>query len=129
MTDQTPILTPARLAEIEARTRAATPGPWDWVDYGEVITRDEHDSIAMAMETTMGHTNAAFIAHARTDIPALLSHLRALEAENARLRALLMRVTDHLEAKVAYDHSASATTTAAIFEARAALQPEPKEPQ
>jgi len=76
------------LDAIEARANAATPGPW----------RDQHhecsevwgpapDSQTHSMQIArIGRAqfdvlNAAFIAHARTDVPALIARVRELEAE------------------------------------------------
>ena len=119
MTDQTPTLTPAQLAEIEARTEAATPGPWaqmkgwsleivpaadadkglgasiypsDDLKYAQPIAKANFDDFTdpakfshRRVRKAESLADAAFIAHSRADIPALLSHLRALEADNARL--------------------------------------------
>ena len=57
------------LDEIEARANAATPGPWR-----------EGSSDLYSVR------NAAFIAAARTDVPALIARVRELEAECERLR-------------------------------------------
>ena len=68
-----------RLNEIEARTNAATEGPWVCVlngDESEVtyanapITWDDHGGEVF----TEG--DAEFIAHARTDVPALVAALK-----------------------------------------------------
>lgn len=81
-----------RLAEIEARANAATPGPW-----ARDIEQNESAVIACSSGTitTWGvrFNDAAFIAHSRVDIPDLCAALRAslaacerLRAENAELR-------------------------------------------
>ena len=94
------------LAAIKARCEAATPGPW------AVAGKDEDDhtpwvialdgdaepwwvaawvaAFAMDITPTDGVNNAEFVAHARTDVPALV-------AEVERLR----RVVGH---EVADDH-------------------------
>ena len=87
MTDS-PMLSAERLDKIEGRVKAATSGPWRMqggtnifkiiIGDGEFCDFIHHDA-----------NNAVFIAHARADIPALLSHTRALEAENGRLREAL----------------------------------------
>lgn len=80
-----------RIEEIEQRTNAATPGPWKWqCEWKE----DGYHSGAMGElkpnilwygmdgeENIYCHEkiNAEFIAHARTDIPYLISRVRALE--------------------------------------------------
>jgi len=106
-------LSDAQLREIKARGERATKGPWnltitsageddtdgrwaierlnkrDWdsavggldgLDRAVIIPWDyEGYSAGMYIRDT----DANFIVHARTDIPALLSHIDALEAENA----------------------------------------------
>lgn len=57
-------MTQQRLAEIEARCEAATPGPW----------KPKRDFLSW-------DCNAAFIAHARQDIPALLAEVERLGAD------------------------------------------------
>lgn len=98
------------LEAIKARAEAATPGPWDsrrseWADDPDLMTVDgepagdpwwvHHDGWIDADDTGlfMSEADAAFIAHARTDVPALVAEVErlrdvvaALEAENARLR-------------------------------------------
>lgn len=70
-----------RLAEIQARAEAATPGPWH-EEAGNVHV--EHGRLA-----TIGGTyvtavpDAEFIAHAREDVPALVAALRAVLAVHA----------------------------------------------
>jgi hypothetical protein len=66
-----------RLDEIRTRADAATSGPW-------------------GVWTSMD--NAAFIAHARSDIPYLLDRLAASEQEAARLGAALRHYGQHDEA-------------------------------
>ena len=89
------------LDEIERRANAATPGPW----------RDQHhecfevwgqapDSQTCSMQIArIGRAqfdagNAAFIAAARADVPALIARVRELEAECAALRRELARLMD-----------------------------------
>jgi hypothetical protein len=63
---------------IEAREQAATPGPWESSDprgraHGYVFGLwSGYDG-----EVTIG--DAVFIAHARTDVPALIAYARELE--------------------------------------------------
>lgn len=72
------------VAAIQQRAEQATPGPWKAEDIGAgtvacgVVAESgrviiEHDFVAP--------NNAEFIAHARTDVPALLAHLALLEAQ------------------------------------------------
>lgn len=96
----TQVLTPAALAAIEARVAAATPGPWayephgDTGDYGVGVLLDDDDNpvtgyqecgVCVVAEPVAPevshHSDADFIAHAREDVPALLAHIRRLEAE------------------------------------------------
>lgn len=87
MTNQT--LDDQRLNEIEARINAAYPGPW-WTDGREIYQGDTGNtpSILRWIGDTRrpddwdgSRDNAAFIAHARTDVPALLAEVRRLRAE------------------------------------------------
>ena len=77
---------------IRARADAATPGPWSCyatVPY-EVFVEpvgDDHDSPAIAHQMVW-QCDAEFIAHARTDVPALLDALAAAEAERDEARRL-----------------------------------------
>lgn len=75
-------MTPEELQEIRERCEAATEGPWTRLDARQCCTgfciepvlhgSDPDDSLSVA--------DATFIAHARTDIPALLARVRELEA-------------------------------------------------
>ena len=70
-----------RLNEIEARANAATDGPWEGIRYpdgllGRVIASDEL-GVCIA-EDFPDDADAEFIAHARTDVPALVAALRAV---------------------------------------------------
>ena len=86
-------MTPDRLAEIKARVEAATPGPWR-SEYsgatGPVVMDDEArtalDHIARCPHFR-SHSDAEFIAHARTDIPDLLAEVKRLRALGDRLAA------------------------------------------
>ena len=91
-----------RLNEIEARANAATGGPWGWRNTQDVYLMGARSRVVMAFER-MGmqgaqpsfrrddgclypagkenintFADAAFIAHARTDVPALVAALRAV---------------------------------------------------
>ena len=91
------------LAPIKARADAATPGPWragrsDMTSYGGYDgepfknvygpNKYEHPNIPGEMvpesvargETDLCHENAAFIAHARQDIPTLIAVIEKLDA-------------------------------------------------
>jgi hypothetical protein len=87
---------PLNLDEIEARAAAATPGPWTtdgWEIYqgtgagipdlmkwvGETCRADDYDG---------SRNDAAFIAHARTDVPAMTAEIRRLRAQVAAVTAV-----------------------------------------
>lgn len=73
-----------RVAEIRARLEAATPGPWQtWPDG----TEESVESVSVGRFVCHLNSNmrqfredAAFIAHAREDVPYLLARLAAAEA-------------------------------------------------
>ncbi len=97
------------LREIAARCVGLTEGPWGWDGYTKIYTTSIHKGhrldIAEPDEPTFGVVlwvnspsdfhgdaigccgepecvrNAEFAAHSRTDIPALLAHIAALEGE------------------------------------------------
>ena len=83
-----------RLDEIEARANAATEGPWEWEGEAKgeweeganslVPSRRPDDPVlygygydASGIEVS-NDADAEFIAHARTDVPALVEALRAV---------------------------------------------------
>jgi hypothetical protein len=86
------MLTAQALREIEERAEKATPGPWKThlVDDTSVVTEDGADVCATCdssqaeredgynVEYERMEADAAFIAHARTDIPALIADRKAL---------------------------------------------------
>ena len=100
----TDVLSEEELVGIEARAEKATPGPWVAWDhngwhqpYVSVVTPDDETplgprDVIVATDDPVGRTwstrgkveieldNATFIAHARTDIPALIAEVRALQA-------------------------------------------------
>jgi hypothetical protein len=103
-------MTPAELDAIEARAKAATPGPWENSKTGRVYRVDrplngrdfyeDGDLQFLAQFTTPGKLpfddgdfddplTADFIAHARDDVPALVAEVRALEAHIERLEKRL----------------------------------------
>jgi len=68
------VLTDERLAEIEARCNAATPGPWKNVGgYCDVCASDRE-------KEANRQANAEFVVHARADVPDLLAEVRMLRA-------------------------------------------------
>ena len=87
----------ATLAGIEQRAQAATEGPWHRPhddgygcvcigDYGWVVAGPNYPSYDVDSE--QGHADAEFIAHARTDVPALVAEVRRLSAALDAVRAL-----------------------------------------
>ena len=96
------IMTPEELDAIEVRAAKATEGPWNThlVDDTCVVSADrtkvcttcdssqtERDD-GYNIEYERMEKDAAFIAHARQDVPALIAALREAQAENARLKAI-----------------------------------------
>lgn len=109
-----------RLAEIEARADAATPGPWEadldrhgetrgiWPTtpggeqiIGSYVAADGFDSVGWSGGTD---DNLRFIAHARDDIPWLINRVRELEAQNSRLAGIpgirTLRVHEEVAASI-----------------------------
>lgn len=99
-----PEMSRERLEQIRRRCEAATEGPWGWDGhdlersgefYSEVLTH-EVDCGAFCLggrvrQTAFPH-DRDFIAAARTDVPDLLAHIEAQDAEIARLREALARM-------------------------------------
>lgn len=88
MTDQ-PQPQPLDLDAIEARATVASPAPWsthsDWP--GRVFSRNQFSGHIARATGTWAERNAAFVAHARTDVPALVSEARRLRAELDAVRS------------------------------------------
>ncbi len=110
----TPTLSDAELAEIAARAEAATAGPWTLgqtltganlairADNGRTLIA-EVNPIAEIVDRT---NNRAFIAASRSDVPRLLAHISALQAEKEKLReAWRMDAAARLESYVALRNS------------------------
>jgi hypothetical protein len=79
-------MTEQEIEEIEMRALAATREPWH-VEYfgdGGYPQRVANDAGVVVCDTHDGGgypaTNAEFIAHARTDVPALIAEVRRLRA-------------------------------------------------
>ena len=98
------------LEEIKERTEKASEGPW--IRYGNRMTLGDYKFISIGTQkepfihVSCGHKDskedkfysisfkdADFIAHARTDIPALVEEVEKLKIENENLR-MLMRMTN-----------------------------------
>lgn len=90
-------MTPERLAEIEARAEAATPGEWH-VCTCSLKGACPHDKGVRMSFCTEGlpdkapyPNDADFIAHARQDIPDLIAEVRRLREEKEKLRRIADR--------------------------------------
>lgn len=75
------------LDQVEARANAATGGPWfpvgpddEYVRSGDVVGAGEPGARDIICERA--GNDSVFIAHARTDVPALVAALRAVLAEH-----------------------------------------------
>ena len=75
---------------IKERCKSASEGRWirsgPWIKYDEPVKRDTSAVILDEKNVCLGDIydwmNADFIAHARTDIPALLAYIEELESAN-----------------------------------------------
>lgn len=78
-------MTDEELNIIEARANAATEGPWRYEDDAVIEVRSGGDAwicqtFSKGEEDFINHKgNGEFIAHARTDIPALIAEIRRLK--------------------------------------------------
>lgn len=75
------------LAAIEARANAATAGPWAFLEGGEGW--GYVDKIRQGYDGEFLDADARLMAHARTDVPALVAEVRRLTPYEAQCRALL----------------------------------------
>lgn len=104
-------MTEEELNAIEARANAATPGPWAAAEYhpktmllypiGNPATQELLAYPIQGGENSQN--NAAFIAHARRDVPALMAHIRELQQELAEAYAELNRYQAQAFRGVAYE--------------------------
>lgn len=106
-------MTPEKLNEIKARADRATPGPWtldeDYRDkeitggventYLDSRTGKRRLAYIWDTDTKAGKNDAEFIAHARTDIPALLQVIEILQAENQMLVSACQNVLEDAKAR------------------------------
>ena len=85
------ILTDADLAEIERRAEAATKGPWRayTVQTGEFAGEFGVISDASHIAKPDNPDDAAFVAHARTDIPRLLKEIARLRGIEERAKKIV----------------------------------------
>lgn len=119
------------LEAIKARAEKATAGPWCWDNRGEKCNdiqvgvacgkNDEDlsgninnleiydvqyvESITQDVNKT---ANADFIAHARTDVPALMREVERLQTSQARMANALKGVQEHLNGNQAIGEEAAA---------------------
>ncbi len=90
MTNNGGVMTGQELGEILARADAATAGPWHAERISPLSRSTWADVLELEYnETGMPLADATFIAHSRTDVPALVEAVRKRDAEIARLRALV----------------------------------------
>jgi hypothetical protein len=82
---------PLDLDAIEARAAAATPGPWTTSSEWSVRTGARDDELVACVQYKDHGRDAAFIAAARTDVPALVAECRALRAVADAARTLRER--------------------------------------
>ena len=80
------------LGPIEARLEAATPGPWE-ADGNGVHTR-RGACVALTHFADHQRVDAEFIAHAPTDVRALVAEVRRLRGQVQRARAIQQRLHD-----------------------------------
>jgi hypothetical protein len=86
-------LTKEQLEAIRQRAENAAAGPWDIFEGGYVVQGDGM-ILGNPVAKCKNDEDATFIAHARTDIPALLDHIAELEAELARLKDAMIHIDD-----------------------------------
>ncbi|MCP1354597.1 hypothetical protein [Aneurinibacillus migulanus] len=89
MIESTRLLKPDELREIAERERKATPGPWQYSYEWYEVQAGKNVAIT---ERTTGYVDGKFIAAARTDIPRLLAHIEAQQAEIERYKTALERI-------------------------------------
>lgn len=102
------------LDAIEARAKAANLGPTrverddmesgaiDWIVMEQGGDRDGSDAIIAGIDaenTTRAKAKAEFIAHARTDVPALVARVRELEAQAAEHQAAILALAETYNAR------------------------------
>lgn len=100
-------MTDEELSEIDARAEAATPGPWV-PDYesGHVYPGKERGCIVCTLDDpcvrNTENNDLAFIAHAREDVPALVTEVRRLSAD---LTAMTAAVHEYFAADAALNEA------------------------
>lgn len=78
-------MTEDELAALEQLTEAATLGPWMWEKYSDHVYGDSQGLDGLAYDITRDE-DRAFIAAARTAVPALIAEVRRLRATLADYR-------------------------------------------
>lgn len=103
-------MTQEQLDSIQRRVGSATEGPWShwsgWHQWDNFVKSDSNEGLYTVADVISEAGDAAFIAHAREDIPALL-------AEVERLRGVLTKAREVTEDKVARAKRAFGAATAA----------------
>ena len=92
MSDQPTPLPPERIEEIERRVNAATPGPWTQAtDEGgpDCYVLSLGPEKELLIECLDGPHDAEFVAHARTDVPALLAEVERQAGEIEMLKVAI----------------------------------------
>ena len=112
-----PDLSEARIAQIAARAATATAGPWHRGIGNEY--RQVFNAQGGLIAERAGAHDGEFIAHARVDVPALLSALHSANARAKGLRAALEKFTAH------YPSGINPYLDEAYADARAALKEMP----
>ena len=113
-------MTAPTIQDIEARARAATPGPWEWRHSEQAIIAPETTLLGIKVgEMVIGLNNgpglkpldAEFITHAREDIPFLLAEITALRSALASARDAALE-----EAAKVLEDAASETDTSELVD-------------
>lgn len=91
------MMTDEQLREIEERAERATEGPWAVVVKGNTVQSRAIPGVCAGISPKTG--NASFIAHARTDVPAMVAEIRRLRAIEEAAR----EVVDAMPVGVACD--------------------------
>lgn len=88
-----------RLDAIQARVDGATTGPWDdqpnWTDTARVVLNGDGEALWDAVGL-MADADSEFIAHAREDVPALLTEVERLRGQITEARDGWCRVCDRV---------------------------------
>ncbi|MFD5798646.1 hypothetical protein ACFWIO_34970 [Streptomyces diastatochromogenes] len=108
------------LDAIDAVANAATDGPWLANDRIGVATNPAGDPLAVFGGGEQDRADAAFVAAARTDVPALVAEVRRLQAREAAFTTLAERwqqMADHGDVAIgSFDGPAAATLDAEVGE-------------